>query len=148
MNPKESQMKRRDFLKLSGGLSTQLVVGGSLLSVHRAEADTGLPIAALKASLDPNKDQVLVPGDKTAGKFDISFNKRTQIAPRVRVVAGSPAAVGSTIRWAIDNGLGVALRSGGHSYEGLSQSADLVIDVRGMTGIKLSADRQSVSIGS
>ena len=41
-----------------------------------------------------------------------------------------------------------AVRSGGHSYEGFSQSPDLVIDVRGMTGIKLSADKKSVSIGS
>jgi anaerobic selenocysteine-containing dehydrogenase len=46
-------MKRRDFLKASGGLSAHLIVGGSLLSIRRAEADTGLPIAALKAQLDP-----------------------------------------------------------------------------------------------
>jgi hypothetical protein len=41
-----------------------------------------------------------------------------------------------------------AFRSGGQSYEGFSQSADLVIDVRGMSAIALSADRKSVSIGS
>jgi hypothetical protein len=56
--------------------------------------------------------------------------------------------VGATIRWATDNGIGFAIRSGGHSYEGFSQSPDLVIDVRGMTAIKLSADKKSVSIGS
>jgi FAD/FMN-containing dehydrogenase len=141
-------MKRRDFLKYSGGLSAHLVVGGSLLSVQRAEADTGLPIAALQAALDPKKDLVLIPQDKLSAKYDISFNKRTQITPRVRVVAESAAAVGSTVLWAGNNGLGFALRSGGHSYEGFSQSPDLVIDVRGMSGIKLSADKQSVSIGS
>src|SRR5450756_265671 len=141
-------MKRRDFLQVTGGLSAYLIVGGPLLSVRRAEADTGLPIAALKAALDPKKDLVLVHGDKAAAKFDVSYQLRTQIEPRVRVVAASAAAVSSTILWAANNGLSFAVRSGGHSYEGFSQSPDLVIDVRGMTAIKLSADKKSVSIGS
>src|SRR5580693_9509800 len=141
-------MERRDFLKVTGGLSAYAIVGGSVLSIRRAEADTGLPIAALQASLDPKKDVLLVHGSKTAAARDVSYNKRTQISPRVRVVAASAAAVGATIRWATNNGLGFAIRSGGHSYEGFSQSPDLVIDVRGMTGIKLAADNRSVSIGS
>ncbi|HEV7600411.1 MAG TPA: FAD-binding oxidoreductase [Bradyrhizobium sp.] len=141
-------MERRDFLKVSGGLSAYLIVGGSLLSIQKAEAQTGLPIAELKAALDPKKDLLLLHGSSAAAKQDISFNKRTQIAPRVRVVAGSAAAVSSTILWATRNGVKFAIRSGGHSYEGLSQSPDLVIDVRGMAGIELSADKKSVSIGS
>jgi FAD/FMN-containing dehydrogenase len=141
-------MKRRDFLQVSLGLSAQTIVGGPMLSIRKAEADTGLPVAALPASLDPTKDLVLIAGNGASLKYDISYNKRTQIAPRVRVVAGSAAAVSTAIRWATGNGLRFALRSGGHSYEGLSQSPDLVIDVRGMTAIKLSADRKSVSIGA
>ena len=141
------RMQRRDFLRGSGGLSAYLVVGGPLLSIRRAEADTGLPIAALKASLGA-KDIVLVPADKASHERDISFNRRTQISPRVRFVASGAAAVSATVLWATSNGISFAVRSGGHSYEGFSQSADLVIDVRGMTGIKLAADKKSVSIGS
>jgi FAD/FMN-containing dehydrogenase len=141
-------VRRREFLRISGGLSAHLVAGGSLLSIRKAEADTGLPVAALQASLDPKKDLVLVPEDKASLTHDISFNKRTQRAPRVRVVAGSAGAVSTAILWATNNGVRFAVRSGGHSYEGLSQSTDLVIDVRGMTAIKLSADKKSVSIGS
>jgi FAD/FMN-containing dehydrogenase len=141
-------MKRRDFLKVSGGLSAQIMVGGSLLSVRQAEADTGLPIAALKAALDPKMDMVLIPVTKTSRQYDISFGKRTQLTPRVRVVAASAAAVSTTILWAANNGVGFAVRSGGHSYEGFSQSPDLVIDVRGMKAIKLSGDKKSVAIGS
>jgi len=122
-------MKRRDFLKVSGGLSAHLIVGGSLLSIRKAEAQTGLPIAALQALLDPKKDMVLVPTNKDFSKYNRSFNKRTQIAPRVRVVAGSAKAVSTTMLWAANNGLSFAVRSGGHSYEGFSQSPDLVIDV-------------------
>jgi FAD/FMN-containing dehydrogenase len=141
-------MKRRDFLKVSSGLSAHLIVGGSPLSISRAEANSGLPIAALKAALDPKKDLVLVPGDKAYAANNLSFNKRIQIAPRVRVVAGSAKAVSTTILWALNNGVGFAVRSGGHSYEGFSQSPDLVIDVRGMIAIELSGDRKSVSVGS
>src|ERR1700733_6695572 len=141
-------MKRRDFLQISGGLSAHVIVGGSLLSIHKAEAQTGLPIAALQALLDPKNDMVLVPADKDFARYNRSFNKRTQIAPRVRVVAGSANAVGSTMLWAANNGLSFAVRSGGHSFEGFSQSPDLVIDVRGMTAIKLSGDKKSVSVGS
>src|SRR5579872_6112876 len=141
-------MERRDFLKLSGGLSAYVIVGGSLISTAKAESDTGLPIAALQAALDPKKDVLLVHGSKAAAARDVSYNQRTQLSPRVRVVAGTAASVGATILWATSNGIGFAIRSGGHSYEGFSQSPDLVIDVRGMTAIKLSADKQSVSIGS
>jgi FAD/FMN-containing dehydrogenase len=141
-------MKRRDFFKLTGGLSAHAIVGGSLLSIRKAEADTALPIAALQAALDPKKDLLLVPASADFARYNRSFNKRTQIAPRVRVVAGSANAVGSTMLWAANNGLSFAVRSGGHSFEGFSQSPDLVIDVRGMTAIKLSGDKKSVSVGS
>jgi FAD/FMN-containing dehydrogenase len=141
-------MKRREFLQLTGGLSAHLIVGSSLLSIGAAEADTGLPITALKAVLDPKKDLLLVPADAAAAKYNMSFNKRMQIAPRVRVVASSAAAVSGSIHWAVNNGVGFAVRSGGHSYEGFSQSPDLVIDVRGMAAIRISADKKSVSIGA
>ncbi|MBI3699156.1 MAG: FAD-binding oxidoreductase [Afipia sp.] len=141
-------MKRRDFLKVSGGLSTHLIVGGSLLSIREAEAQADLPIAALQKLLDPARDLVLVPSSKEFEKYNRSFNKRTQITPRVRVVVGSAKAISTTMLWAAKNGLRFAVRSGGHSFEGYSQSRDLVIDVRGMTDIELSADKKSVSVGS
>jgi FAD/FMN-containing dehydrogenase len=141
-------MKRRDFLQASGALSANLIVGSSLLAIRKAEADSGLPVAQLKAALDPKKDMVLLRGDPSKFDYDKSYSKRMQIAPQVRVVASSPQAVGSAIRWATGNGVSFAVRSGGHSYEGLSQSAALVIDVRGMSAIALSGDKKSVSIGS
>jgi len=143
-------MKRREFLQASGVIAANSIAGNALLSIRKAEANTGLPIAALKAELDPKKDLVLIPGEATPNKFDYnaSFSKRKQVTPQVRVVASSPQAVGSTIRWATANGVSFAIRSGGHSYEGFSQSADLVIDVRGMTAVQPSADKKSVTIGS
>ena len=143
-------MKRREFLHASSVIAANSIVGNSLLSIHKAEVATSLPIAALKAELDPKRDLVLIAGSGAPPKFDYnaSFSKRKQITPQVRVVASSPQAVGSTIRWATANGVSFAIRSGGHSYEGFSQSADLVIDVRGMTAVQVSADKKSVTIGS
>ena len=147
-------MKRRDFLQASGvlsahALSAHFVVGTSLLAIRKAEADTGLPIAALKAELG-SKDLVLIAGSTSPNKFDYdaSYSKRKQLTPKVRVVASSAQSIGSSIRWATSNGVSFAIRSGGHSYEGFSQSPDLVIDVRGMAAIQLSADKKSVSVGS
>lgn len=143
-------MKRRAFLQASGLFSANLIVGSSLLSISKAEAATGLPVATLKATLDPKKDLVLISGTGAPNRFDYnaSYSKRKQITPQLRVVASSPQAVGRTIRWATGNGVSFAIRSGGHSYEGFSQNADLVIDVRGMVAIQLAADRKSVSIGA
>jgi hypothetical protein len=143
-------MQRREFLQASGLLSAHLIVGSSLLSIRRAEAATSLPIAALKAALDPKKDLVLLAGSTAPNKFDYdkSYSKRKQLTPQVRVVVSSAAAVASAIRWATGNGVSFAIRSGGHSYEGFSQSTDLVIDVRGMAAIALAADKKSLSIGA
>ncbi len=143
-------MKRRDFLRASGLFSASVIVGTAPLAIRKAEAATSLPIAALKAVLDPKKDLVLISGSGAQNRFDYdaSYSKRKQLTPQVRVVASSPQAVGNAVRWATGNGVGFAIRSGGHSYEGLSQSADLVIDVRGMAAIQLSTDKKTVSIGS
>ena len=144
------EIRRRDFVQGSGLLAANLIVGHSLVSIHSAEAAADLPISALKAKLDPAKDLILIAASASPNKADYNaaYSKRKQITPQVRVVAASPQAVGSTIRWAINNGVSFAVRSGGHSYEGLSQCADLVIDVRGMTAVQLSPDRRSVAIGS
>ena len=60
-------MERREFLQASGVFAANLIVGSSTLAIRNAEADTGLPIAALKAVLDPKKDLVLVSGNVAQG---------------------------------------------------------------------------------
>ena len=91
-------MKRRDFLQASSLFSTNLIVGNSLFAIRKAEAATSLPIAALKAELDPKKDLLLVSGSAVPNKFDYdaSYSRRKQLTPQVRVVASNAQAVGST----------------------------------------------------
>jgi hypothetical protein len=63
-------MKRREFLQASSVFSANLIVGSSLLAIRKAEAETGLPIAALKAELDPKRDLVLISGSGAPNKLD------------------------------------------------------------------------------
>lgn len=144
-------MKRRDFLKVSGSLSAQIAVGGALgefLGLGQAAAATGLPLQSLIDSFDPNQGVIVVPTSADFAKQNISFNQRTQLAPQVRVIASHPQAVRGAVTWAVGNGVPFAIRSGGHSYEGFSQSRGLVIDVRGLNQIQVDKANNLVTVGS
>jgi FAD/FMN-containing dehydrogenase len=52
------------------------------------------------------------------------------------------------VDWARSNGLPFALRGGGHSYEGFSQSADVVIDTRLMNAITFDAAAHTMTVGA
>ena len=52
------------------------------------------------------------------------------------------------VDWVRDNHLNFAVRCGGHSYEGFSQSADVVIDVRGLGTITVDKPAGLVTVGS
>jgi len=144
-------MKRRDFLKTSGLLAAQ-VIGNSMIVtpalLRRAEAATELPLASLRGRLKSNEALVLIPSDPQFLKYQAACNLRTALKPQVRVVCASPQAVSTAIQWARANQVPFATRSGGHSYEGFSQSTGLVIDTRLMKTINVSADRKSVQVGA
>ena len=140
-------MKRREFLKVSG----QAMVGGYVLTnlnLRRAEAATNLPLASLQAVLNPAQAQVLVPTDAKFAAYNVAFNKRTQLTPQVRVVVSHIEAVQATVNWAALNGIKFAIRGGGHSYEGYSQSNSVVIDVRGLNQISVDVVNQQVTVGA
>jgi len=135
-------MKRREFLKYSGAL-----VVGSSLSLPKAIAATALPLGTLKSNLGPD-DLMLLPGQSNFDRYNVAFNKRTLLNPQVRVVASSAQAVQNAFVWAQKNGIPFAVRSGGHSYEGFSQSRQLVIDTRGLDGLDLESDHKSITVGA
>jgi FAD/FMN-containing dehydrogenase len=141
-------MKRRDFLKYSAGASAHWMAVGALgWPVHKASALTDMPLEALKAGLGKD-DLLLVPSSTRYSEYNVAFNKRTMLSPRVRVVVSTAAAVQNAILWAKKNGVNFALRSGGHSYEGFSQSKELVIDVRGLNQIDVEAEKNLVTVGA
>src|ERR1700726_4577972 len=77
----------------------------------------------------------LRPSDPQYPDFLPAANSRTQLSPALRAVCNSEQAVAAMIDWVDSNNLTFAVRCGGHSYEGFSQSSDVVIDLRGLQDI-------------
>src|SRR5262245_48571979 len=61
--------------------------------------------------------------------------KRKQLAPTLRAICKTEHAIAVMVNWVRSNGLTFATRCGGHSYEGLSQTTGVAIDVRGLKQI-------------
>jgi FAD/FMN-containing dehydrogenase len=75
-------------------------------------------------------------------------NKRNAIAPALRIMCTSTQAVADSVSWVRNNNLPLALRSGGHCYEGFSQSNGVVIDIRKMGLITVDAPSQTVQVSA
>jgi len=66
-------------------------------------------------------------------------NLRTEQRPALRALCKTAQGVSALLDWIRTNNLPFALRSGGHSYEGFSQSTQVVIDLRLMNTIAVDA---------
>jgi FAD/FMN-containing dehydrogenase len=100
--------------------------------------------AALRASL---RGTLYLPS--TAGYDDVrtTYNTRFDaIRPQAVARCAEVQDVQACVRFARDNGIRIALRSGGHSYAGWSTGTGLVVDVGPLSGITV-ADA-SVTVGA
>jgi hypothetical protein len=110
----------------------------------RAVAPLSLPDAAPLPPLpDIPASEVLFlrPSDPQYRNFLPAANSRAQLSPALRAVCRNERAVAAMIDWVVSNNFTFAVRCGGHSYEGFSQSSDVVIDLRGMADIAVEGRR-------
>jgi FAD/FMN-containing dehydrogenase len=91
---------------------------------------------------------LLQPGDARTAQYEQAYNERTELRPALRIMAKTGRGVAQSIDWLRTNHVPFALRSGGHSFEGFSQSASAVIDVRLMNDIALDGNTLSVGAGT
>jgi hypothetical protein len=97
----------------------------------------------------PSTDALLLrPGDAQFADYQISFNTRTALTPKLRALCKTAGAVGVMVDWCRSNNLPFALRSGGHSYEGFSQSASVVIDTRLLNAIAVDKATKTATVGA
>ena len=97
----------------------------------------------------PASDALLLqPSDPHYADYLAAANIRTRLNPALRAVCKTEHAVAAMVDWVRDNNLSFAVRCGGHSYEGFSQSADVVIDVRGLGTITVDKPAGLVTVGS
>ena len=144
-------MQRREFLKGTGFLAAQILVGEVISTVamsRRAAADTGLPLESLFSALNGDQALLLIPSNKQFATYQVAFNKRMMLTPQVRALCKTPEAIAIALQWAKTNKISFAIRSGGHSYEGFSQSKQLVIDVRLLNSVQVNKSAGNVSVGS
>jgi FAD/FMN-containing dehydrogenase len=97
----------------------------------------------------PATDALLLrPGDAHFAEYQPAFNARTMRTPALRALCKTASAVGTMVDWCRSNSLPFAIRGGGHSYEGLSQSASVVIDTRLLASVSYDAKTKTASVGA
>jgi FAD/FMN-containing dehydrogenase len=134
------KITRRSFVSrvCSGAIAAPVLV-----SAARADA-TVPPLPALSAG-----DALLLrPSDARYEDYQKAFNLRTAQKPQLRALCKTPKAVGVMVDWCRSNGLAFAVRCGGHSYEGFSQSTGVVIDMRLMNAIAIDSKTNTATIGA
>ncbi len=122
-------------------------------TVEQAAAAALTPATAPAAlpplpSLAESDALLLQPSDPRYTGFLPATNKLTQLSPALRAVCNTEHAVAVMVDWVRSNNLNFAVRCGGHSYEGLSQSTDVVIDVRGLKAIEVDKTAGLATAGS
>ena len=126
------------------GIAAALVSGPAILGRSLAQ-DTPLPNPP---NLPASDALLLRPGDPGYETYEPASNERVLLRPQLRALCKTSKAVSVLVEWARTNGLPFALRSGGHSYEGFSQSASVVIDTRLMNHIEFNRRARTMTVGS
>ena len=89
------------------------------------------------------------PGERRYSRSSAACNLRyADVLPSGIVACSGPDDVVAAIGWAREQGMPFALRSGGHSYAGYSSTTGLLIDLRRMNEITVSADGDIVTVGA
>jgi FAD binding domain/Berberine and berberine like len=91
---------------------------------------------------------LLTPGQAHYEDYMPAANLRTEQRPALRALCKTAAGVTALLDWIRSNNLPFALRSGGHSYEGFSQSTAVAVDLRLMNAITVDAANNSVTVGA
>lgn len=113
----------------------------------RAAPESAVALPPLPAIADA---VFLTPSKADYAKTLPLHNKRNNLAPALRILCTSTQAVAECVKWIADHDLPFALRSGGHCYEGFSQSPGVVIDIRrmGLVTIDQASQTAAVSAGA
>ncbi len=121
-----------------------VVLAPALLSNSKATAASPLPPFP---SLPESEALLLTPGARGFAEYQSSYNRRTQLEPKLRALCRTPSAVSTLVQWLRSHRIPFAVRSGGHCFEGYSQSSSVVVDVRMMDGVDVDAANQTVTVG-
>lgn len=121
-----------------------VVLAPALLSNSKAAIGSSLPPLP---ALPESEALLLTPSARGFADYQPSYNRRTLLEPKLRALCRTPSAVSTLVRWLRSNRAPFAVRSGGHCFEGYSQSSSVVVDVRMMDGVDVDLANQTVTVG-
>ena len=130
------KLTRRQGLKVLASAPLALAAGA------RAQ-----PSAILPKFPEPDV-RVLEQGNPDYERFMPAYNARTMKRPRWRALCATPAGLLRVVEAAAERNIPFAIRAGGHSFEGLSQSDALVIDVRPLNRITIDPTTRTMTAGA
>ncbi len=99
-------------------------------------------------NLSANDGLLLEPGQTGYDTYEPAANERVLLRPKLRALCKTANAVSVMVNWCRSNNVPFAVRSGGHSYEGFSQSSSVVIDTRMMNQITFDRTAQTMTVGA
>ncbi|MCA9858315.1 MAG: FAD-binding oxidoreductase [Thermomicrobiales bacterium] len=118
---------RRQLLRAGGATAGTLALGRRRL-------------AAAQSTVDP--DVLIYPDDPLYADLRHGFNLRWIGSPAFIALCHDSAQVAQTVQHALDNGLRITVRSGGHCYEDFSSGNDggVIIDISPMASVSHDAE--------
>jgi FAD/FMN-containing dehydrogenase len=116
--------------------------------VMRQAMAEAAPLASLPPLPSIPDADLLTPGNAEYDQYLPAFNLRTAVRPALRALCKTEAAVAAMVNWVRDQSVPFAVRCGGHSFEGFSQSPQVVIDVRGIADVTVDVAGQTVTVGA
>ena len=90
----------------------------------------------------------VLPGSALYDRTLPAYNLRTELRPAVRLLVKTARGMAQAIDWVRTKNLPFALRSGGHCFEGFSQSTSIAIDTRLMKAISIDENAKLLSVGA
>jgi FAD/FMN-containing dehydrogenase len=128
---------RRQFTRAGIGLAAAVAASGRAALGGGGDPCVGAVLgdASVRRFRSRIGGEVILPSDRGYESARLLYNRRFDSRPVAIVRASSEADVARTIEFARTNGIGLAVRSGGHSYIGASGGSGLVLDLRSMSGV-------------
>ena len=133
----------------------ELVVRGGRLAGAAAALSLGLSLEARAANALDQLDAalrgpLLRPGQAGYAQARTPWNARfDDVLPRAVAQPLDTADVETIVRWAAAHGVRLAVRSGGHSYAGLSSGTGLLVDLRRLSSVTVGSDgRAAIGAGA
>ena len=122
-----STTDRRNFLKAGGAAAGTLAWYHAGLGAFAQGTPVGTPVP----------EELVYPSDPRYADLRHGFNLRWVGSPAYIALCSDSAQVQQTVQRAVDDGLRITVRSGGHCYEDFSSGNDggVIIDLSPMSGV-------------